>query len=102
MRWSEVRREKAESKQKERERETETETERERERERERGVTCPCLREEKDLAGSGGGQACWCSPAAMMSWYQRSRFIAGSAPRWSWWLCSPPEEAPRRRRRRRG
>jgi hypothetical protein len=33
----------------------------------------------------------------MMSWYQRSRFIAGSAPWWSWWLCSP-EKNPKEQR----
>lgn len=40
--------------------------------------TCPCLRVEKDFAGSGGGHD-WGSPAAMMSWYQRSRLRGGSA-----------------------
>lgn len=31
------------------------------------------LREEKDLAGRGGGQSWLVSPIAMMSWYQRSK-----------------------------
>lgn len=39
--------------------------------------TCIGLREERHLAGRGGGQALLGSPAAMISWYQRSESSLG-------------------------
>lgn len=39
--------------------------------------TCIGLREERHLAGRGGGQAWLGSPAAMISWYQRSESSLG-------------------------
>lgn len=40
-------------------------------------VTCTGLRDEKALAGRGGGQSWFTSPAAITSWYQRSKSRAG-------------------------
>lgn len=42
-----------------------------------REFTCICLREEIHLAGRGGGQAWLDSPAAIISWYQRSESSLG-------------------------